>query len=67
MPQLDIMAYSGEYIWLVVVMYILQILLVIGVMGDIQRQGQIRGKEERRGKRKGEVIEELLIEGVRGR
>ena len=67
MPQLDIAAYSGEYIWLVVVVYLLQIVLLRGVVGDIQRQGQIRGEEGIKEKSKGKVVEGLLIEGVMGK
>lgn len=63
MPQLDIVAYMGEYMWLVVAIYLLQVLLVRGVIGDIQKQGQIRGKKEKGEKR---VVEDLLIAGVRG-
>ncbi len=36
-------------------------------MGDMQRQGQIRGKEGIGENSRGEEVEELLIEGVMGR
>lgn len=62
MPQLDVMAYGGEYLWAIVAMYVLQMLLIRGVMGDMQRQAEIRGDIMGRDYNRGIDIEELLME-----
>lgn len=42
MPQLDIVAYVGQYVWTLVVLLVLFSFLVIGVLPRIQQQLALR-------------------------